>query len=603
MINRWATMSPEERTDYISKLKAGSEPLRFAMIDAWNNSFDLLKDLSLHLSQNQVYKPTNMLYSAEEFSKFQSKVMKEFWQTHTEESIKLGQAIKDSQEKIEQAIIQGTFEDLKKQILKEKNIRIKNLENYKITEKEQPTTKQTTTDSTTDNYKIEFKKAYNTHVFGKIKSVPKKYYDDLYETVLKTIPESAVKAWTKNLRGEQISSEEMVLLKKYVENEFSEISRYNRAFEAAMADAIYNCSNDASAYEMSNSDVKIIMSHLESGNKKAVIQSHKTGKFFELNFAKNKVDSTKINRLYELYKRNVPKQEIDEIIYQYFEKMDTQTQAQLHDYINQYGQSIFIIFSDKSLYSTPVKEAFYKKFKNNMPKELAGKVECFIEKHGFAYEKELQKLSKMRAEKFYFCPTDFIDAYNNEVSSALRSKNNEINMEMLKLSSKKRTNIKDNGKLLIVPKHTMFFENRLKSLAMSQALADILYEITKNENVYFLPLEQLADNIELFNLCRTFPTEERIIDVSGLKGMKITLVGEKRPNIRNITKLYNDYYKELKDLMKEIANGDDVTLTDFVYILNPDENRMMLDIAVARNVEHVINMNLAREIAKEYYAD
>ena len=54
---RWANMSPEERTDYISKMKSGSEPLRYTMIDAWNHSSDLIRDLSIHLKENQIFPP------------------------------------------------------------------------------------------------------------------------------------------------------------------------------------------------------------------------------------------------------------------------------------------------------------------------------------------------------------------------------------------------------------------------------------------------------------------------------------------------------------------------------------------------------------------
>ncbi len=56
-------MSSVERTEYISKMKSGAEPVRYAMIDAWNNSFDIIKDLSAHLKKYQHYKPVNILYS------------------------------------------------------------------------------------------------------------------------------------------------------------------------------------------------------------------------------------------------------------------------------------------------------------------------------------------------------------------------------------------------------------------------------------------------------------------------------------------------------------------------------------------------------------
>ena len=118
MTHRWAEMSPSERTEYISKMKSGSEPLRYTMIDAWNNSINLIKDLSEHLKNNQIFRPSDILFSSAEFSEFQSKVMSEFWQNHPNYATELGEKILKSQEKINDAISHGTFEALKKEIMR-----------------------------------------------------------------------------------------------------------------------------------------------------------------------------------------------------------------------------------------------------------------------------------------------------------------------------------------------------------------------------------------------------------------------------------------------------------------------------------------------------
>ena len=44
---RWENMTPAEKTEYISKLKAGTEPLKYAMIDAWNNNPDIIVAMSI----------------------------------------------------------------------------------------------------------------------------------------------------------------------------------------------------------------------------------------------------------------------------------------------------------------------------------------------------------------------------------------------------------------------------------------------------------------------------------------------------------------------------------------------------------------------------
>ena len=100
LAKRWQEMKPEQKTAFIEQLKAGLERHRYAMIDAWNNSFDIIKDLSAFLIANQIYKPTNLLYSSEKFSEFQSRIMTEFWETHPDHARKLGDNIIKSQAKI-----------------------------------------------------------------------------------------------------------------------------------------------------------------------------------------------------------------------------------------------------------------------------------------------------------------------------------------------------------------------------------------------------------------------------------------------------------------------------------------------------------------------
>ena len=113
LIQRWRQMTPEEKTDYISKMKSGAEPSRYAMIDAWNNSIDIVKDLSVFLKEKQIYKPADLLYSSQEFSQFQSKVMTEFWQTHADHAIMLGDKIRESNQKLKQLYKEGPLKSSK----------------------------------------------------------------------------------------------------------------------------------------------------------------------------------------------------------------------------------------------------------------------------------------------------------------------------------------------------------------------------------------------------------------------------------------------------------------------------------------------------------
>lgn len=132
LASRWAEMTPTERTEYISKIKSGLEPLRFTMIDAWNHSEAIIKDLYKHLKTNQIYKPSEFLYSPDEFSESQSEVMTAFWGKYPEHCKTLGLNIIKSNEKVQMAISRGTFEELKNQILRDKKDRIKEFEKFRF---------------------------------------------------------------------------------------------------------------------------------------------------------------------------------------------------------------------------------------------------------------------------------------------------------------------------------------------------------------------------------------------------------------------------------------------------------------------------------------
>ena len=119
---------------------------------------------------------------------------------------------------------------------------------------------------------------------------------------------------------------------------------------------------------------------------------------------------------------------------------------------------------------------------------------------------------------------------------------------------------------------------------MEQAMSDVLYASTVNEDVYSLEVENLADNIELFNLAKKFPTDERKYEPNG-NGKEITLVAHKKINLLQIKKLYNEYLEEIQDWLSE-ANGDykNMDYEDLLYILNPEENNPERDLNVTKRM-------------------
>ena len=154
----------------------------------------------------------------------------------------------------------------------------------------------------------------------------------------------------------------------------------------------------------------------------------------------------------------------------------------------------------------------------------------------------------------------------------------------IKSCCSKRKDIKAIARLAIMPKTNIKFESRLKYLAMEEAMADVLYDSTGNEEVYSLEIENLADNIELFNLTKKFPTEERTYTPTG-QDKEISISAHKKINLYKIKQLYNEYLEEIKEWLSE-ADGDykNLNYEDLLYILNPEENNLQRDLNVAKRM-------------------
>ncbi len=615
MVSRWAGMTADERTDYISKMKSGSEPLRYTMIDAWNHSADLIKDLSFFLKSKQILKPADLLYSTQEFSRFQSEIMTEFWENNPDYALNLGQNIKKSQEKIQQSISNGTFEELKKQIMRDKNQRIKEMEKFK---KDFSITAQTVDIAEKPQYQKDFEAAYNGHVFGKLKSIPKNFYNDMYKKLFELLPENVIKLWTKNLRGEALAPEEEILIKKFILNEPPEIARFNRALEAAFADTLYSFTKNPDVYLMSNSDVKIAMYHLERGDEPIVLDSHKTGKRFVLNIVKkNKsVDSARINSLYEYYKQDLSESEIEKIINDYYPVVSTGallkilkdlhlppetnvtngTKELLKNYMKEYCRSLLVVFSEKSSYPAPVKEAFYNKFKANMPKFVDMPESLFDNPNQFKIDARLRHLAFMLEKKYDFVPDSFMKDYADEFIVKMRAAKDTDTLDKFENQYLiKRKTPWDRGCIALVNKDDFSVPNKLKCLAMEQALADVLFDATGDKRVFGLQFEELCDNIEVFRLVsdKNIPSEERTYYSSSL-GDSISLHLNKKLKLHRLNVLFQHYLEEIKiwinNDVKEEGKG---YFVDLLGILNPDESDSEKDEAISHRMDEY-SLNLVK---------
>ncbi len=560
LASRWKEMTPTERTDYISKMKSGSEPLRYTMIDAWNHSQDIIKDLSQHLRENQIYKPADILYSSKEFSQFQSRVMTEFWDSHPEYSEKLGINIINSREKIQDAISNGRFEELKRQILRDKNQRIKEIEKFKKTITSQ--VKPETVEVPIPTYMEEFKAAYLKVMSGQFKNLPDEYIQDYFRVIAEGYSEAHVKAWTRNLRGEPLLDDDITKLKQIAQTEPKEGQKVNRAIEGALANVLYECTGSPIVYKLSHSDLKVALHQLARGEDHIEIVSQKLRQQFTLPIKKRKIDKQKIATLYRSYKENIPGNNLDDIISNYFEAYlkPIRDNSKLAEYLQTYGKSIYIIFSDKSIYPKAVKQAMFEKFIHNMPQEVADEHYCSFLRHKdpFGREETVAKILQSKIKDSRFIPKTYNDMYMQEYAKIFRRTGEFSPYEIENAINTTRVMISDN------------VEFKLKTMALQKTLADLLYEATENKDVYNCTVENLLRIIEKVYRAKKFPVEYIINDKS-----QITV--NNRINIANIQQNYVDYVNEIADWVNTDVKNGNATLEDLVLILNPYEETKELD--------------------------
>ncbi len=592
MSNRWHDMSALERTEYISKMKAGQEPLRYAMIDAWNNCTDIIKDLSIHLKKNQIYKPSDLLYSTQEFSEFQSEVMSEFWATHPQHAEKLGEAIKAAHTRVENAQANGHFEELKREISREKTRRIKEIDAFKLN--------QLNTDTKIiaqeADYMTEFRQAYmstdTTNI--RMKLMPQAYIDDYFAAIKDGFNEEEIKLWTKNIRGEYLTEEEITTLKKISSSEPPSTFRMNRAIEAACANVLYDCTKDPRVFAIPHYEAKTAITQILRGEKIITLNPYNESEAFTIPILNRKIDKNKIASLYQNYKESLTPKEIENIIDSFFNVTDEATQKELEEILQKYGKAANIMFAERSAFPDNVKQAAYLKFTTSMNDDLYQRANSLLEncKNPFAREAKIKRLNFLFSKRFDFIPKAILEKYATEFGKMLRltNANDEMLTQIERKITSKRTDPKGMAGIVIVPKYNFSVQNKLRMLAAEQVLAERLYEVTENPKVFTLQFEELCDNIECFNLIRKFPSETRHYPVGHLhEDIDLTPIG--RIDLKNIAQEYIECINDVIDnwLNKEVADtgfGKLLSLSD--TLANGETNPKILENIIKRiNLYHL----------------
>ena len=572
---RWANMSNEERVEYISKMKAGSEPIRFAMIEAWNKSKNIIIELSDFLEKNQVYKPMDLLFTKKEFSEFQSKVMKEFWDLHPEFAQQLGEEIKKAMLKVEDAIANGKFEALKSAIGRDKKYRQQEIERLKFKntmQVETPAVVEERKDAPLD-YKARFRLAH-TNSLAKIKNIPVNYAKDFQDYVVEDLPQNILEFWTAHLNGEQLMLDEQLALKDGLEYETSEVARIQRAFEFSLADALYYKTKSPEVFELSSSDLKVLMHAIERHQSPVKFESQKNNKIYTFELVDDRpVDRKRLNRVYEESKKDLDIKYYYKIVTNYFDissTNDIEVAGNLIAYLETYGNVLMNIYSEKSAYPMEIKMALSNKLNRFLPNKTVIKPKL-TDENSFIKERKLQNLHYSLAKKFYFLPSDILKIYSDIVEAHLR--HIDVNEEQIYRLGKPRKSITDHSLVAYIDEESYSKDDALKMLAIRQALADVLYLATDNKDVYRMNFDSLIDKIEVLYLAKNFPTAPA--KVPNMPDVEI--IAKRKLNLNGIKLAYKEYLKEAEEWSKENKESSNPDYEDLMFRLNPKEDEPLID--------------------------
>ena len=360
-VNSWEKLSPEQITDLINKIRGMNEYHRYAMFDAWNQSEDLIMELSRFLKSKHESKPEDLLFTDKEFSKFQSIIMTEFWDTHRDLAVEFGRTLKDSILKVRTSVEKGNFEDLKAKIWAERAERIERINAEKLLEEEK--TKEAEQNVIKEikpvDYKSDFKTAYQKNMNSE-KFLPGSYVNEMSDIMLETFPKDVIEKLTECYKANlPIPDEIRNILTEEGKKNNPRVERIQRALEAAIAEEMCNKGASPVFYDM---QVDTIMNIYKKRMREA-----KHGKKYP--------DAKKIETAYEYYKKDITNMDIQNIgdkifIYKSNDIDVNEYDKMLNDYIKTYGRTILIPYSDKITSSDEIKNNFNEKFLRLMPNEL-----------------------------------------------------------------------------------------------------------------------------------------------------------------------------------------------------------------------------------------
>ena len=576
---RWAEMTPEERTEYINKIRTGSEPFKYAMIDTWNHSRTLIRALSEFLKEQQILKPIDLLYDTKEFSEFQSRIMNEFWSANKDMSIEFGKRLKYAHQRVEDAIKNGKFEELKKEIDKEREERIrilskeyqakadevKRAEEVKIKEKEASIPQDSIL------YRKEFADIYKQSI-DKFNLIPNAYIRGITEAMLDNLPKETIIKYGNALKNNEPITQDTIDSLKAIS---PKLEKFQRTLEAAIA--VEMTSRGASP-ELFSLEINDLITALNKKQSDDIISDTK------------KINPHRIDRLFNEYSKEMVNNELDLLANKYFAPIDTnkgltrEQNDEFEEYLNTYGRSLLILFSDKTAFSDEAKFNFNKKFLKLMPDKIKEYVHPYIQTREDIIEEN--KISNMNAniyKRFRYIPDDILKIYTRELAYAIRLDRDSHSQNWLKNFTNIFSNKAAYGSGQIFPnivKRLLSDDERLKMIAVEQAMADEFYRVTKNPDAYSRNFEQLLNFFDMLSIMKknekiNLTTEDEYIMFS---------VNEK-PNTKFIFTRYLKYYNALKANSKIHDSNNNIVMSEVLFSLNPNAQSSFKNANIAKRIE------------------
>ena len=131
------------------------------------------------------------------------------------------------------------------------------------------------------------------------------------------------------------------------------------------------------------------------------------------------------------------------------------------------------------------------------------------------------------------------------------------------------------------------------TLCLEQAMADILYENSKNEEVYSLIMEELLTDFEALMLEKKFPLKDKISVTSSTLGKDVDLSIKYRIQPYQIEKKFKEYYDEITEYINEcLKENKALDKEEILCILNNDESKTITDKLTMQRIENTVSKAL-----------